>query len=524
MSDLGTAQNYLGVEIEHHPLGLFLHQREYIKKLLEKFDLQNCNSARLPMDPKAQLQKNMGSPSVNSQLYRSLVGSLIYLTNTRSDICYALSCVSRYIDKPKEIHLTAAKRILWYLSGTSDYGLFLLANNNSTLNTFADVDWGRDIDTNQSTSGILHKLGDSSIYWVSKMQPTVSLSTTKVEYRVLTDASKDIIYFRRLLAEIGIENPEPTSIMSDNQSCIRLVENPVLHSRTKHIGLQYHFIREASKSGEVHVNYIPTTYQQVDFHTKSLPKTYFLLIAKVQGLYSSHLLMTPSTSRKLIPNPLGCIPTIDPQCLSSHLMLEIWTFRVPLVLAIVSPLTGIGKVLAPTIIFSLITYRDIAFDHLAARRFPPRYVIFSPRINRSEPTLHRFSSNAVSQKKITLRMQSTKRLNSSANNQSCNMKISCADNLATCSWRIKDTSTEENSWRIMTIYNKPWDNCSIWDRTKERERKMTKTLESCSSCEQERVLNKKRSSFISSLDEFHPGPQGPLLLPCLMASIVPVYN
>ena len=124
------------------------------------------------------------------------------------------------MDQLEEIHFATAKRILWYLSGTSNYGLFLLADSNNTLATFADADWGIDIDTRLSTSGILHKLGDSSIYWMSKIQPIVSLSTTKVGYRVLSDASKDIIYFRRLLAEIGIENTDPTTIMSDNQSCI----------------------------------------------------------------------------------------------------------------------------------------------------------------------------------------------------------------------------------------------------------------------------------------------------------------
>ena len=147
MTDLGSAQTYLGVEIEHHPTGIFLHQRTYIKKLLEKFNLQQYNSVKLPMDPKTRLQKNMGSPTIDTQLYRSLVGSLIYLTNTRSDICYAVSCVSRYMDQPQELHLIAAKRILRYLSGTCNYGFFLLANRNTTLATFVDVDWGRDVDT-----------------------------------------------------------------------------------------------------------------------------------------------------------------------------------------------------------------------------------------------------------------------------------------------------------------------------------------------------------------------------------------
>ena len=92
------------------------------------------------MDPKTQLQKNMDSPSVDPQLYRSLVGSLIYLTNTQSDICYVISCVSWYMDQPEEIHLVVAKRILRYLNGTSNYGLFLMVDSNSTLASFADAD------------------------------------------------------------------------------------------------------------------------------------------------------------------------------------------------------------------------------------------------------------------------------------------------------------------------------------------------------------------------------------------------
>ena len=236
------------------------------------------------MDPKTKLQRHMGSLSVDPQLYRSLVSSLIYLINTRSDICYAISCVSRYMDQPEEIHLAAAKGILQYISGTSNIGLFLLTDSNSILAIFVDANWRRDIDTRRSTSGILHKLGDSNIYWVNKIQPTVFLSSTKAEYCVLSVASKDIINFRRLLAEIGQANFDPTTIMSDNQSCIRLVENPVLHSRTKHIGLQYHFIREASKSREVHIDYIPTNYQQADFLTKPLSHSQFLANRQSAGI------------------------------------------------------------------------------------------------------------------------------------------------------------------------------------------------------------------------------------------------
>jgi len=201
MTDLGDANSYLGVDIHRQPTGIFINQKGYITKLLEKFNLQNCNPTNIPIDPKIHLQKEMGTGQADPELYRSLVGSLIYLTHTRPDLSYAVSCVSRYMQAPENAHYQAAKKILRYLRGTMDYGLFFPSNNEGTFHTYANADWGRDLDTRRSTSGILHKLGNSSIYWSSKLQPTVSLSSTESEYRVLTDAAKDIIHFRRLLQE-----------------------------------------------------------------------------------------------------------------------------------------------------------------------------------------------------------------------------------------------------------------------------------------------------------------------------------
>jgi hypothetical protein len=251
MTNLGLAHSSLGAEIEYKINGLFIHQKGYVQKLLEKFGLQTCNPTKLPMDPHDQLQKHTRMPRVDPLLYRSLVGSLIYLTNTMPDICFAVSNVSKYMDQPEEAHYQAAKHILRYLRGTLDYGLFMPAENNIELHTYADADWGRDLDTRRSVSGIIHKLGDSSIFWSSCMQSTVSLLTTEAEYRVLTYAAKDIIYFRRLLGELGLPQTSSTTLLSDNQSCIKLVNNPVLHSRTKHIGIQHHFIREVSKRGDI---------------------------------------------------------------------------------------------------------------------------------------------------------------------------------------------------------------------------------------------------------------------------------
>ena len=105
MTDLGEANNYLGAEIHRNENGIFIRQRAYIQKLLQKFDLFDCNPTNIPMDPKVQLQKNTGSGKTDTMTYRSLVGSLLYLANTRPDICYAVSCVSKYMDDPKIDHL-----------------------------------------------------------------------------------------------------------------------------------------------------------------------------------------------------------------------------------------------------------------------------------------------------------------------------------------------------------------------------------------------------------------------------------
>ena len=213
----------------------------------------------------------MGTAKIDPVQYRSLVGSLLYLSHTQPDICYAISSVSRYMQAPEVAHYQASKKILRYLQGADDYGLLLSPNPKNELNSYADADWGRDVDTRRSVSGILHQFGNSTVGWSSKLQPTVSLSTTKAEYRVLTDAAKDIVHLRRLLHELGFITTKPTNLLSDNQSCIKLVCNPVLHARTKHIEIQHHFIRETTRAGEIQVDYTSTTSQLADFLTKPLP-------------------------------------------------------------------------------------------------------------------------------------------------------------------------------------------------------------------------------------------------------------
>jgi hypothetical protein len=205
MIDLGVAKHYLGAEFEYHSFGIWVHQQGYITKLLEKFEMLDSTPSSLPMDPGCTLRRYMGTWPVDLQLYRSLVGSLIYATNTRLDISYAVSCVSRYMDNPEEAHWRAANQILRYLKCAIHLGLHFRYQQDHGFYAFADADWGLDLDTRRSTFGLIYKIGDSPIDWSSKLQPTMSLSTTEAKYRVLTDASKDVIYLRRLLIELGLD-------------------------------------------------------------------------------------------------------------------------------------------------------------------------------------------------------------------------------------------------------------------------------------------------------------------------------
>jgi hypothetical protein len=203
---------------------------------------------------------------------------------TRPDIGFAVGCISRYANSPQVPHMTAAKRILRYLKGTPNLGIHFPNTGRTFLVSYANTNYGRDQDTRRPISWIVHKIGNAPIEWSSKRQPTVAMSTIEAEYRVLSDAAKDVMYLRKLFAELRIGGNEPTPILSDNQSCIKLVNNLVLHAHTKHIEIQYHFIRERTQIGEVSICYIPTVEQQADILTKPLEPTNYANMRSALGV------------------------------------------------------------------------------------------------------------------------------------------------------------------------------------------------------------------------------------------------
>ncbi|KAG6507176.1 hypothetical protein ZIOFF_032517 [Zingiber officinale] len=183
MTDIGLMAYYLGIEVNQREDGSFISQAGYAREILKKFRMDNSKSINTPVECGVKLSKHDEEEKVDPTFFKSLVGSLRYLTCTRPDILYAVGLVSRYMEDPTTTHLKIAKRILRYIKGTIDFGLLYSTSNHFKLEGYSDSDWGGDIDDRKSTTGFVFFMGDTAFTWMSKKQPIITLSTCEAEYR-----------------------------------------------------------------------------------------------------------------------------------------------------------------------------------------------------------------------------------------------------------------------------------------------------------------------------------------------------
>lgn len=288
MTDLGPCRYYLGMEVRRDRANrtIYLNQKAYIKELLMKHDLWNdTKTAAVPMADRLEPSPEgyIASESLKIK-YQSAVGSLMYaMLGTRVDIAYAVSALSRYASNPHDKHWQALVRVLRYLRGTVDYEL-VFTGPLTPLTGWSDSDWGGD-STRRSTSGFIFNLGSGMITWSAKRQPTVALSTCEAELIGQTQATKEAIWLRSLLKELGHEQVSATVIYGDNQGAIALSKNPHgYHARSKHIDIQHKFVTEKVLSKEVEILWTDTAHQVADGLTKPLSREPFLRFRKMVGL------------------------------------------------------------------------------------------------------------------------------------------------------------------------------------------------------------------------------------------------
>ena len=200
-----------------------------------------------------------------------MVGRLIYLTNTRPDLGYAIHTLSQFLHKPLLPHWEAALRVVRYLKGSPGQGIFLKADDNLQLSVYCDSDWSSCPLSRRSLSAYITFLGESPVAWQTKKQDTVSLSSAEAEYRAMSVALKDLKWMKGLLESFGIAHPTPMKLYCDSKSALYIAANPVFHERTKHIERDCHHVRDALKSKLITTEHVTSKNQLADILTKSLP-------------------------------------------------------------------------------------------------------------------------------------------------------------------------------------------------------------------------------------------------------------
>lgn len=237
--------------------------------------IQSLKKAVTPLPLNLRLNNQDGEPLQDAEKYRSLVGKLNFLTNTRPDISFTIQTLSQFIQPPRTPHWQALIHTLNYIHSTCGQGIVLKGNDKLVLQAYTDSDWGACPTTRRSVSGYLVLLGKSPISWKSKKQPTVSRSSSEAEYRAMANAASEVTWVVKLLKEIGVHKLEPVTLHCDSQSAIDIAKNPVFHDRTKHIEIDCHFTRDKVLEGLIQLSYLPTQHQLANILTKILPSSHF---------------------------------------------------------------------------------------------------------------------------------------------------------------------------------------------------------------------------------------------------------
>ncbi|KAL5539517.1 hypothetical protein UlMin_045196 [Ulmus minor] len=241
LKDLGHLSYFLGIEVKVVNGGLQLSQKRYVEDLLQKTKMNNARPLPTLMISSLKLTSVEGDPIENATEYRSIVGALQYITITRPEITFSVNKVCQFMQSPLDQHWKAIKRILRYLKGSIDEGIFMKGSRVLSLTGFYDADWGNDLCNRRSTTGYCIYLGRNVVSWSSKKQHVVSRSSIEAEYRSLANATSEMLWLQSLLSELKVEFRNSPILWYDNMSTVSLSANPILHFRTKHMELDLYW-------------------------------------------------------------------------------------------------------------------------------------------------------------------------------------------------------------------------------------------------------------------------------------------
>ena len=339
---------------------IFMHQSKYIDDVLKRFGMSTCRAVSTPSDYHVRLCKtgaykvnrdkistqrgsmkrgNGGNQESNDDIefhkhhkpdasYREVIGCLLWVSmGTRPDITFAVNQCARYSSDPKIEHWIAVMRILRYLQGTRDYGLFYhkhsthfhdaadLSQRAQTSNLkqpfayssayfpgtsvvnlqgYSDADFANSIDDRRSITGYVFLFAGAPLSWNCMTQHTTALSTMESEYYAICKSVQEALYLRMLFEEVGLRVDTPLVIREDNQACIAFSKDPGEHKRTKHIDYRHFFVRDHVNDGEITLEPVTSENQLADIFTKSFEPKRFLFLR-------NHLVVSRATVLNVVP-------------------------------------------------------------------------------------------------------------------------------------------------------------------------------------------------------------------------------
>ena len=197
-----------------------------------------------PMASNLKLLSDASSETVDYTMYHQMIGSLMYLTNMRPEICFAMNTLIQFLIDLRHVHLTTAKHVLRSLRCMVDYGIKYDANHKINLEVYVDSDWADSAINRKSTLACCFSMGSGVISWFSKKKSYVALSTAEAEYVAPCSASCEEVWLRKLLSDLFDLPLDATCIYCDNQSCVKLLENPLFHDKSNHNEIKYHYVRD----------------------------------------------------------------------------------------------------------------------------------------------------------------------------------------------------------------------------------------------------------------------------------------
>ncbi|GKA38185.1 retrovirus-related pol polyprotein from transposon TNT 1-94 [Tanacetum coccineum] len=283
MSMMSELTYFLGFQIKQDSKGISICQEKYVKDLLKKYDLADYALVKCPMLLPNNLGPNESGVSINETLFRGMIGSLMYVTTSRPDIQFSTFLCARYQANPKESHLVAIKRIFRYLKGTLNLSLWYPKGSGFDLKAYSDSDYDGCNLHRKSTLGGCQILGGKLVCWSAKKQSSVAMSSAEAEYVAAAGCSAQVLWIKSQMDDYDVLY-DKVPIFCDNTSVIAISNNLVLHSRTKHIDIRYHFIKDHILKGDIKLYFVPTDLQLADIFTKPLVEPSFTRLVAELGM------------------------------------------------------------------------------------------------------------------------------------------------------------------------------------------------------------------------------------------------